>query len=148
MYICISLNILLLLYYLAQQALLMGVCNATRETRASRLFCCKLSITPIVRANTIFQHIFILILNKKFRQNPKNSSKMKLKLIVLRGQGSSLETLRIRTAGRLRTAKSRKSVARDCAFPHFVIQLSWVFQPSFCVRSLLTLPCISNTKPT
>ena len=103
---------------------LMGVCNATRETRESRLFCCKLSLTPIVRANTIFQHIFILILNKKFRQNPKNSSKMKLKLIVPRGQGSSLETLRNRTAGTLRTAKSRKNVARDCTFPHFVIQLS------------------------
>ena len=45
-----------------------------------------------------------------------------------------------RTVGRLRTAESRKSVARHCAFPvlrdiFFVILPSSVFQPSCCVRS-------------
>ena len=42
---------------------------------------------------------------------------MKSKLIVPRGQGWPLQTLRNRTAGRLRTTESQKNVARDCAFP-------------------------------
>ena len=37
-----------------------------RDTRVS-LVLLQLSRTPIVRANTNFQHIFILSLNKKFR---------------------------------------------------------------------------------
>ena len=42
---------------------------ATQRARHASLarFFCKLSITPIVRANTIFQHIFTLSLAKKFR---------------------------------------------------------------------------------
>ena len=57
----------LLLYYPAQQALV-GVCNATRETRESRSFSCKLSVTPILCVLIQFFNIFfILSLDKKFR---------------------------------------------------------------------------------
>ena len=54
----------------------------------------------------------------------------------------TLESLRKRTAGRLRTAEWRKNVARHCALPNLrdifsPFLPSWVFQPSCCVSSLL-----------
>ena len=57
-----------------------------------------------------------------------------------------LGTLRNRTAGRLKTAEWRKMLretvhSRSCATFLYVILPSWVFQPSCCVRSLLTGLC-------
>ena len=58
--------------------------------------------------------------------------------------GKSLETLRNRTAVRLRTAEWRRNVAldRECTMSgdtFFVILPSWVFQSFCCVRSLVFL---------
>ena len=146
-YICISLTTLA-----CTTSVRRSLPRNARDTQVSLVLLQPL-ITPIVRTNTISNTTYF---HSQFKQEvlvkSKKWSKMKSKLIVPRGEGSPLETLRNRTAGRLRTAESRKMCRTRLCIPglarhFFVILPSYVFQP-FWVRSLLTLPHMSNTKRT
>ena len=90
--------------------------------------------------------LIISLLYPSINLQIKASARFDILSVCVAGSWELLGSLRNRTAGRLKTAKWRKKCGARLCIPNltrhlFVTLPSWVFQPSCCVSSVLTMVC-------